>query len=126
MTSLFKFSDLLSRVDKNFDGDKWKVVRHKDNRSDVPNLFQLSFTEKGQEAINFYQSWQKSNVFGKCEGIFSFVGLPQRRALFLGAYKIRSVESRLIPPPSEVPSELRDIWGTWYGDGTNALAHRTT
>ena len=110
--ALFSFEDLVHRVCPEFTG-QWKVLRHKDNHPDMPDLFELSFTERGRRVIDIYQSWQGVNMLGKCDGAFSFVGLPNRRALFIGAYTVGDTEQRPLPPVAEAPEELKAMWQVW-------------
>ena len=84
---LFTFADLLKRVCAALEGvDRWKAVRHLDNRPGVPDLVELFHLDR--EALEFYQAEQSKDVFGACDGIFSVLGLPGRRALFVGAYRV--------------------------------------
>ena len=116
--TLFTFDDLLTRVCPGFDGHKkWKVVRHKDSRADVPDMFELSFTDAGREALDFYQSFQADHIFKDCEGIFSFVGLPQSRALFIGAYKVEGFEVVELPEADAVPEPFQTVWKRWLDEG---------
>ncbi len=117
--SLFTFVELVQRLEPALDHSRWKVVRHKDNRADVPDLFQLSFTDAGREVLDFYQAFQGADLFSACEGIFSFVGLPRSRALFLGAYLVNDTQHVLLPEPASVPAPLRAVWEQWYGEGGN-------
>lgn len=87
--ALFTFAELLQRVVPGFLGARWKVVRHLDNRKGAPDLVELLHLER--DAREFYQADQINDVFSDCEGTFSFVGLPGRRALFIRAYLVRGV-----------------------------------
>src|SRR5262245_11120999 len=95
---LFTFADLVARVCPALEGiDKWKAVRHLDNRPGVPDLIELFHLDR--EALEFYQAEQSRDVFGACDGIFSFLGLPGRRALFVGAYQVRGSRTATMPDP---------------------------
>ncbi|WP_433931019.1 hypothetical protein AB3662_43160 [Sorangium cellulosum] len=85
---LFTFADLIVRVcPVSEDINKWKIVRHLYSRPGVPNLVELFHLDR--KALEFYQAEQAKDIFRTCDGIFSFLGLPGRRALFVGAYQAR-------------------------------------
>jgi hypothetical protein len=106
---LFTFAELVARVCPALGGiDKWKAVRHLDNRPGVPDLVELFHLDR--EALEFYQAEQSKDVFGGCEGIFSFLGLPGRRALFIGAYQVRGARTATLPDASTVPVALRGMY----------------
>jgi len=110
---LFSFDDLIQRVSSGFDAKKWKVVRHLENTKEAPDFEDLVLTEPS--ALEFYQSYQGTDVFGNCDGFFSFLGLPGGRALFFGAYKVkRPAETPTLDPnASDVPASLRPLWQRW-------------
>ena len=104
--SLFNFDDLVKRVCPDFiDADRWKVVRHKDNRGEMPDLLALLHLDR--KALEFYQADQLKNVFN-CAGIFSFLGLPGHRALFIGSYFVRGSKQVPFPELSTVPDSLKN------------------
>ena len=106
---LFTFADLVARVCPALEGiDKWKAVRHLDNRPDVPDLVEMFHIDR--EALEFYQAEQSKDIFGACDGIFSFLGLPGRRALFVGAYQVRGSRTATVLDPSTVPVALRGMY----------------
>jgi hypothetical protein len=106
---LFTFTDLVARVCPALEGiDKWKAVRHLDNRPEVPDLVELFHLDR--EALEFYQAEQSKGVFGACDGVFSFLGLPGRRALFVGGYQVRGSRTATMPDPSTVPGALRGMY----------------
>jgi len=123
--ALFTFEDLVDRVCPERTG-RWKVVRHKDNRRHVPDLFELSFSEEGMATLEFYQRYQSTDIFGACRGIFSFVGLPQRRALFLAAYRVGDGAWVDLPAASAVPRDLRDIWKVWAAKPQENVVYELT
>lgn len=88
--------------------DKWKAVRHLDNRPGVPDLVELFHLDR--EALEFYQAEQGKDIFGACDGIFSFLGLPGCRALFVGAYQVRGSRTATVLDPSIVPGALRGMY----------------
>jgi hypothetical protein len=107
--ALFTFTDLLRRAFPDWRADgRWKVVRHIDNRPFVPNLLDLFHMDR--EALEFYQADQSKDVFAKCEGIFSFLGLPGRRALFIGAYFVRDGRLQGDLDPRDAPPALRSFY----------------
>lgn len=106
--ALLHFGELLQKAAPGFDPRRWKVVRHLDKRKGAPDLVELLHLER--DALEFYQADQGSDVFGGCEGIFSFVGLPGRRALFIGAYVVRGVSFALPPSLERVPLALRPLY----------------
>ena len=66
---------------------KIKLVRHKDQRQDIYNLYR---TDK--EAFLNYQKSQAKDVFKNVEYIVSFVGEESDLSRFIGVYKIISSE----------------------------------
>lgn len=106
---LITFAELVARVCPTLESiDKWKAVRHLDNRPGIPDLVELFHLDR--EALEFYQAEQGKDIFGACDGIFSFLGLPGRRALFIGAYQVRGSRKTAVPDPSIVPVALRGMY----------------
>jgi hypothetical protein len=111
-TALFTFADLIAKVAPDFNlKAKWKAVRHLDSRPGAPDLEGLFRFDRS--AFEFYQSIQSSDVFGECEGIFSFLGLPGRKAVFIGAYRVIDSSRIRLEEVSDVPRQLDGIWKTW-------------
>ncbi len=65
---------------------KIKLVRHKDARLDIYNMYRHN-----REAFLEYQSRQTKPVFHNTECIVSFVGEEGNRARFVGVYKITDI-----------------------------------
>lgn len=105
MAALFTLQQVLNLVTPEFVGANWKAVRHVDNRELAPDLHELYYVDRA--ALEFYQADQSRDVFGNCEGIFSFLGLPGRRALFIGAYRIVGKADSSARPLTVVPEALR-------------------
>lgn len=125
--ALFTFEELVRRQVPDFDAEgPWMVVRHKDGRKEAPDLFQLTFTDEGMEALELYQSIQGSDIFAGCRGIFSFVGLPGTEALFLAAYRVGSCETANQLPEDQVPHSIRAIYASWFADGSSHVAYDLT
>jgi hypothetical protein len=57
-----------------------RLVRHQDSRYDVRKLFEI-----GQ--LEIYQSLQSKPVFDGVEYVFSFLGIENTQALFVGFYR---------------------------------------
>lgn len=112
-TPLFTFDELVARLAPGFALGRWKVVRHLETARDAPDFAELVATSPG--ALEFYQRHQGADVFGRCAGIFSFVGLPGGRALFFGAYTVEGPAERpeLAPDDPAVPAILRPLWRRW-------------
>ncbi len=110
---LFTFDQLVEKVAPGFSTKKWKTVRHRDNIREAPDFADLVLTEPS--AVEFYQSFQDTDLFGKCEGFFSFVGLPARRALFFGAFRCSGPARRVSLKHDDpaVPSSIRPLWANW-------------
>jgi hypothetical protein len=73
---------------------KIKLVRHKDKRYDVAQLYSL-----GQ--IEIYQSYQAKDIF-KCDYIVSFIGFEGSLARMVGVYKVNGRRpAREMPLPAE-------------------------
>ncbi len=103
------FLELVRRVAPDFDGvGRWKMVRHLDNRAGAPDLLELLRADPA--AFDFYQADQTTDVFGKCDGIFAFAGRPNRRALFLGGWRVRGTRSPAPVAIDEVPLALRPLY----------------
>ncbi len=103
------FIEVVRRLVPGLEGArKWKVVRHQDNRPGAPDLMELLRADRA--AFEVYQADQAQDVFGKCEGIFAFVGLPGRRALFAGAWLIKGVKRVPSLGPDDVPVALRPLY----------------
>ncbi len=111
---LFAFSDLIARVAPEFNSHgRWKVVRHLDTSADV-DLVALFHT--GREAIEEYQRWQGSDIFAPCDGFFSFLGLPGKRAQFMAAYQVLGPGTLALLPDGHdpaIPAALRPMFGRW-------------
>jgi hypothetical protein len=74
---------------------KIKLVRHKDERCDVDQLYRL-----GQ--IEIYQSYQKNDIFKDCEYIVSFIGFEGSLARLIGVYKVKGRKSTAeVPLPKD-------------------------
>jgi len=112
-TALFTFEDLIQRVAPGFDSARWKVIRHLDASPDAPDFVELFQTNR--EAMEFYQSFQSRDILKDCEGFFSFVGLPNDRAVFAGAYRVvgQTGQVTLSEDEQRVPVELRSLWKSW-------------
>ena len=61
---------------------KIKMVRHKDKRWDVHELYRAGH-------IDAYQSFQGRAVFDGCKYIISFLGMEKNRAKFIGVYEVK-------------------------------------
>lgn len=61
--------------------EKIKLVRHQDNDYDIEEIYNIG-------DINTYQSSQSNDVFKGCDFIISFVGIENKKARFVGIYKI--------------------------------------
>lgn len=66
-----------------------------------------------RNAFEMYQAEQSSDIFRDCEGLFSFLGLPGRRALFVGAYRVVGKRPRF--REEEIPDALREFWSAQSG-----------
>lgn len=119
---LFTFADLIARVCPAFEGiNKWKAVRHLDNRPSVPDLVELFHLDR--KALEFYQAEQSKDIFGACDGIFSFLGLPGRRALFVGAYQARGSRTATVLDLSIVPAALRGMYEAAHRHESNTVRY---
>lgn len=107
---ILTLNHLLAGMLSGFPGNEsWKVVRHQENRHGGVNLVDLVYLER--TAFETYQSWQATDVFGKCDGILSFVALSGTEALFVGAYSVRSLGIGPHPSTDDAPSAvLRPLW----------------
>lgn len=116
---LFTFDELVRRVAPQVDiaGRRWKVVRHRHNDSRVPDLIELFHLDR--DAFNYYQSDQGSDIFGACDGIFSFLGLPGGLGLFVGGYRVKGARPQEHPPLDEVPHALRKAYEGWREESTD-------
>lgn len=110
---LFTFDDFIARVAPGFNATGWKMVRHLENSKEAPDFAELVSTDRA--ALEFYQRFQNTDIFSRCEGFFSFVGLPEQRALFVGAYRLAGPTTHVALEPSDpsVPAAMRDLWGRW-------------
>jgi hypothetical protein len=107
--TLFTFNDMLKRACPEWDrSERWKLVRHIDSRRWVPDLVDLFYTDRA--ALEYYQAEQAKELFGNEEGLFSFLGLPARRALFIGAYFVRGWRQVDGIDPEQVPRRLLDLY----------------
>ena len=86
-------------------------MRHLHNDKHVPDLVELFHLDR--EAFRFYQSEQDTDIFGACDGIFSFLGLPGRLALFVGGYLVQGGGLSPNVPIEEVPRALRAAHEHW-------------
>jgi hypothetical protein len=109
-TPLICFNDLIEPLAPGLVAQgRWKVVRHLDQRKGAPNILNLYYDDK--KALEFYQHDQSRDIFRNCQGFFAFLGLPNRRALFFGAYRIRGVRTRgAWDLDTEVPSQLKEFY----------------
>lgn len=118
VTALFTFSELVHREAGRHGGDlvdasKWKLVRHIENAPEAPDFVDLFHYDR--EAVELYQAYQNAekNPFGKCDGIFSFLGLPRSRALFIGGYRVTGARVGPLPEVESFPVELRALVSRW-------------
>jgi len=118
---LFTFDELAHRVapDVELAGKRWKVVRHRHNDKDVPDLVELFHLDR--DVFHYYQSEQDRDVFGACEGIFSFLGLPGGLALFAGAYRVNGGGLRSRASLEDVPPALRAFHEQWCKRGPGQI-----
>jgi hypothetical protein len=124
---LFTFDELVRRQVPDFDrGGPWKIVRHKGGRADAPDLFQLSFTDEGMAALELYQSIQGSDIFAGYQGLFAFLGLPQKRALFLGAYRVGECTAAVQLPDEQVPLQIRALYRSWFASNSSNVQYKLT
>lgn len=73
----------LLQVLKMYDFDittKTKLIRHKEIKGDLDLLYNLNM-------IDFYQTIQGHDIFGKCDYIISFMGEDGTKSRFIGIYK---------------------------------------
>lgn len=68
---------------------KIKLVRHKDKRFDLYELYKF---DKG--AFLQYQKEQSKPIFDKCDYIISFLGEESTKARFVGVFKINGLENQ--------------------------------
>jgi len=114
-STLFTFRDLIRKVAPDFaENARWKVVRHQDSRAEVPDLQELFRFERAD--FEFYQSIQMTDIFKECEGIFSFLGLPGGKALFVGAYRVVKTEPVRLETIGDVPASLSEVWPRWVSE----------
>lgn len=116
---LFTFRELVQHVAPylQLGKNRWKVVRHRHNAGYVPDLVELLHFDR--EAFEYYQSDQSKDHFGRCEGgIFSFLGLPGGRALFVGGYRVKDARVVSLPKPEDVPAALRALYANEHEQGT--------
>lgn len=79
---------------------KVKLVRHKDARLNVYNLYR-----QNKDAFLEYQSAQSKPVFHDVDYIVSFIGEDNCRARFIGVYKIiaeKNIDEKLRKDPSDI------------------------
>ena len=99
-----------------------KMLRHQDQRFDIQALY-----KKGQ--IAEYQSIQGHDVL-KCEYVVSFLGLENRRALFIGVWQVmaRKSASEIVRNPAFLYPEMYDTVTVAYDmdevEGFEDLKHR--
>jgi len=110
--ALLTFSELIAKVAPDFNRKaKWKAVRHLDNRPGAPDLLELFRSDRS--TFEFYQSIQSVDLFGDWEGIFSFLGLPNQKAMFIGAYRVVGSSRVRLESVPDVPPQLSDVWKAW-------------
>ena len=66
---------------------KAKLVRHKDHRQNVYDLYRFH-----RDKFEDYQAIQSKPVFDKLDYIVSFIGEDGRRARFVGVYRVLRVQ----------------------------------
>ena len=66
---------------------KIKLVRHKDKRQDLYNLYRTNYPE-----FIDYQNSQSKNVFHKVDYIVSFIGEEGHRSRFIGVFRVLDEE----------------------------------
>lgn len=66
---------------------KIKLVRHKDKRQDLYNLYRTNY-----DRFLDYQNSQSKNVFHKVDYIVSFIGEEGHRSRFIGVFKVLDEE----------------------------------
>lgn len=84
-----------------------KLVRHKDNRQDLYNLYRSR-----REEFLAYQSTQINNVFDNLDYIISFIGEESTNARFIGVWKITGKR----PAPSNHVEYLMEEAGPAFDD----------
>ena len=65
-----------------------KLVRHKDKRQDLYNLYRTDYKK-----FLDYQNSQSKNVFNKVDYIVSFIGEEGNRSRFIGVFKVLDEEN---------------------------------
>ena len=88
-------------------GLKIKLIRHLDNRYDLNKVY-------FDGNLDEYQKRQKNDVFN-CDIIVSFLGLSNRRAMYIGSYRV--IEKSLNPKP--LSQDLVSLYGADLGEGAN-------
>ncbi len=68
---------------------KIKLVRHKDKRFDLYELYKFD-----KRAFLEYQKEQSYPIFDKCDYIISFLGEESTKARFVGVFKINGLENQ--------------------------------
>ena len=95
---------------RNIDTSKTiRLVRHQDSRYDVHKLFEI-----GQ--LEIYQSLQSRPVFDGIEYVFSFLGIENTQAVFVGSYRNlgRCNYAELSDKPSYIYEESLEDGLLWY------------
>jgi hypothetical protein len=94
-----------------------KIVRHQDKRCDLNLLIERGRMDLFEDG---YQAFQARDVFN-CDYIVSCIGLPKKRARFLGVYKVKGqLPAPEVAPPLDFP--FMDLFfpggrhrpGIWY------------
>lgn len=99
-----------------------KLVRHRDTRVDVHDLFRRGWLES-------YQAYQSRPIFHKVDTVISFVGLDGGRARLVGVYRVgahRPASDGVIPPGCTDPvwSQGRFFYELTRIRGFEALENR--
>ncbi len=86
LNNICSLKQLISLKTDIFSNARVKIVRHKDNRSEYREII------KDREKLLEYQKEQAKDVFAKTDFLISFIGQENKKALFLGVFKINGVE----------------------------------
>ncbi|HEK9102646.1 hypothetical protein KFD70_21625 [Bacillus pfraonensis] len=91
-----------------------KLVRHKDSRINLAELY-----EKGE--FELYQQHQEKDIFKNCTYIVSFLGNNDSKAKFIGVYKVISKQA-----VTDFQSDKKLDWmAPEIGKGKNFYYHLT-
>lgn len=86
-----------------------KIVRHKDERIDVVDLYE-------KEQLELYQQHQKENVFRGCDYVVSFLDFEEgKKAVFIGVYKVKNTSN----PKKFITDREYDWMDPMYNKGNN-------